>query len=172
MDGPTVPKVLVVMGSDSDFPVLEPCFRTLTDFGIPYAGVVCSAHRTPDRAAELARTAESRGFGCVIAAAGLAAHLPGVLAAFTVLPVIGVPVKTGALDGLDALLAVVQMPPGVPVATVAIDGAVNAAVLAAQILAGSDAALRAKLVDYKISLARSVDDRDRRLQAKLDGLRA
>jgi len=171
MDVPTTRKVLVVMGSDSDFPVLESCFKTLSDFGIPYEGVVCSAHRTPDRAADLARTAEARGFGCVIAAAGLAAHLPGVLAAFTILPVIGVPVKAGALDGLDALLAVVQMPPGVPVATVAIDGAVNAAVLAAQILAAGDPALRGKLVDYKISLARSVDERDKRLQSKLEGMR-
>ena len=171
MDAMKPLKVLVVMGSDSDFPVMEPCFKTLSDFGIESEGVVCSAHRTPDRAAQLARTAAERGFGCVIAAAGLAAHLPGVLAAFTPLPVIGVPVKTGALDGLDALLAIVQMPPGVPVATVAIDGAVNAAVLAAQILATGDPALGARVADYKSGLARSVDERDRRLQARLAEMR-
>lgn len=171
MDARKPLKVLVVMGSDSDFPVMEPCFKTLSEFGILFEGVVCSAHRTPDKAAQLARGAAERGFGCVVAAAGLAAHLPGVLAAFTSLPVIGVPVKTGALDGLDALLAVVQMPPGVPVATVAIDGAVNAAVLAAQILATGDPALGARVADYKAGLARSVDERDRRLQAKLAEMR-
>ncbi len=171
MDATNAPRVLVVMGSDSDFPTLEPCFRTLSDLGLAYEGVVCSAHRTPDRAAELAKTAEARGFGCIIAAAGLAAHLPGVLAASTVLPVIGLPVKAGALDGLDALLAIVQMPPGVPVATVAIDGAVNAAVLAAQVLATEDPALRRRLVDYKASLVRSVEERDARLQARIAGLK-
>jgi 5-(carboxyamino)imidazole ribonucleotide mutase len=171
MDAMKPLKVLVVMGSDSDFPVMEPCFKTLSDFGIEYEGVVCSAHRTPERAAELARSAGARGFGCLIAAAGLAAHLPGVLAAFTALPVIGIPVKTGALDGLDALLAIVQMPQGVPVATVAIDGAVNAAILAAQILATGNPALADKVMDYKAGLVRSVDERDRRLQAKLAEMR-
>lgn len=164
-------KVLVVMGSDSDFPVMEACFQTLSGFGIAYEGVVCSAHRTPERAADLARTAEAQGYGCIIAAAGLAAHLPGVLAASTALPVIGVPVRSGSLDGLDALLAIVQMPQGVPVATVAIDGAANAAILAAQILATADVSLRERLSAHKAGLVRSVEERDRRLQEKLRGLR-
>ena len=164
-------KVLVVMGSDSDFPVMEACFQTLAGFGIEYEGVVCSAHRTPERAADLAKSAEANGFGCIVAAAGLAAHLPGVLAAFTALPVIGVPVRSGSLDGFDALLAIVQMPQGVPVATVAIDGAANAAILAAQILATGDAGLRERIAAHKAGLARSVEERDRRLQEKLRGLR-
>ena len=127
-------KVLVVMGSDSDYPVMEACFKTLRDFGVTFDATVCSAHRTPDRAAELAKSAADEGYGVIIAAAGLAAHLPGVLAAMTILPVIGVPIHGGALNGLDALYAIVQMPSGIPVATVAIDGAANAAILAVQML--------------------------------------
>ncbi|MDD3958839.1 MAG: 5-(carboxyamino)imidazole ribonucleotide mutase [Oscillospiraceae bacterium] len=160
-------KVLVVMGSDSDFPMMEPCFKLLDKFHIPFTAQVCSAHRSPNKAAELARTARQSGFGLIIAAAGLAAHLPGVIAAFTTLPVIGVPCKTGALSGVDALYAIVQMPSGVPVATVAIDGAANAAILAAQILSVSDDALEDQLTQYKKELEMSVELRNERLKDKL-----
>ncbi|HBP38187.1 MAG TPA: 5-(carboxyamino)imidazole ribonucleotide mutase [Clostridiales bacterium] len=163
-------KVLVVMGSDSDFPVLETCFRTLTDFGIPFEARICSAHRTPDQAADLARNAAARGFAVIIAAAGLAAHLPGVLAAQTILPVIGIPVRSGALAGQDALYAIVQMPAGVPVAAMAIDGAANAAVFAAQILALQDETITASLIRYKAKLADSVGERQKRLEEKLHAL--
>lgn len=163
-------KVLVIMGSDSDFPVMENCFRALTDFGIPYEAKICSAHRTPDLAADLAKGASERGFAVIIAAAGLAAHLPGVLAAQTILPVIGVPVKSGALAGQDALYAIVQMPTGIPVATVAIDGAANAAILAAQILALQDDQLAGQLIRYKAKMAASVADRQKRLEDKLHAL--
>ncbi|MDD2457123.1 MAG: 5-(carboxyamino)imidazole ribonucleotide mutase [Eubacteriales bacterium] len=162
--------VLVVMGSDSDFPVMEACFNTLREFGVSFEATVCSAHRTPDRAAELAKSAAAKGFGVIIAAAGLAAHLPGVLAAMTTLPVIGVPVHGGALNGLDALYAIVQMPSGIPVATVAIDGAANAAILAVQMLSLGDPALMDKLADHKIRLASAVAQRDQRLQEKLKSL--
>lgn len=124
-------KVAVIMGSDSDFPVVSPAIRRLKQFGIPVEARVMSAHRTPEAAAEFSKNAEKDGFGVIIAAAGKAAHLAGVLAAHTTLPVIGIPVKSSTLDGLDALLATVQMPSGIPVATVAIDGADNAAILAA-----------------------------------------
>lgn len=163
-------KVLVVMGSDSDFPVMESCFKTLGEFGVSYEATVCSAHRTPDRAAELAKSAASQGFGVIIAAAGLAAHLPGVLAAMTTLPVIGVPIHGGALNGLDALYAIVQMPSGIPVATVAIDGAANAAILAVQMLSIGDAGLVDKLIQHKARLADAVDKRNQRLQDKLASL--
>jgi len=163
-------KVLVVMGSDSDFPVMEACFKTLQEFGVAFEATVCSAHRTPDRAAELAKSAAAEGFGVIIAAAGLAAHLPGVLAAMTTLPVIGVPIHGGALNGLDALYAIVQMPSGIPVATVAIDGAANAAILAVQMLSLGQADLVQKLAAYKAKLALSVDQRNQRLQEKLAGL--
>lgn len=138
-------KVLVVMGSDSDLPALEPCMETLKRFSVPFSVRVCSAHRTPLVAEELSRTARERGFGCIIAAAGKAAHLAGAMAAGTTLPVIGIPVKSSTLDGLDALLSTVQMPTGIPVATVAIDGAANAALLAVEMLAIEDAALADKL---------------------------
>jgi len=163
-------KVLVVMGSDSDFPVMEACFKTLQEFGVAFEATVCSAHRTPDRAAELAKSAAAEGFGVIIAAAGLAAHLPGVLAAMTTLPVIGVPIHGGALNGLDALYAIVQMPSGIPVATVAIDGAANAAILAVQMLSLGQADLVQKLAAYKAKLALAVDQRNQRLQEKLAGL--
>lgn len=163
-------KVLVVMGSDSDYPVMEACFKTLQEFGVAFEATVCSAHRTPDRAAELAKSAAAEGFGVIIAAAGLAAHLPGVLAAMTTLPVIGVPIHGGALNGLDALYAIVQMPSGIPVATVAIDGAANAAILAVQMLSLGQADLVQKLAAYKAKLALSVDQRNQRLQEKLAGL--
>jgi len=160
-------KVLVVMGSDSDFPVMEGCFKLLKKFDVEFEARVASAHRTPDRATKLAREAKDNGFSVIIAAAGLAAHLGGVLAANTVLPVIGVPCKGGALNGVDALYATVQMPTGIPVATVAIDGGSNAAILACQILALGDEELSAKLTEYKKSLEVSVEERDVRLQAKI-----
>lgn len=138
-------KVAVIMGSDSDLPVLEGCFQTLKNLNIPYAAHVYSAHRTPAEAARFASTAREQGFGVLIAAAGKAAHLAGALAAQTTLPVIGIPVKATALDGLDALLSTVQMPGGIPVATVAIDGAQNAALLAAEILAVTDGELAQRL---------------------------
>jgi len=163
----SIDKVLVVMGSDSDFSMMEPCFKLLKKFEIPYEARVCSAHRSPDKAAELAKNARERGFQVIIAAAGLAAHLPGVLAAYTTLPVIGVPCKTGAMDGLDALLSIVQMPSGVPVATVSIDGSANAAILSAQILSLHDETLAKRLFSYKKELEMSVDLRNERLIEKL-----
>jgi len=160
-------KVLIVMGSDSDFPVLEPCFAHLKQFGLAFEAVVCSAHRTPEHAAKLAREARENGFGVIIAAAGLAAHLPGVIAAFTTLPVIGIPVAGGPLNGQDALHAIVQMPAGIPVATVAINGSANAAILAAQILATKDERLVQVLQDFKRNMAEKVTERNSRLQEKL-----
>ncbi|MCQ2466020.1 MAG: 5-(carboxyamino)imidazole ribonucleotide mutase [Clostridia bacterium] len=165
-------KVLVVMGSDSDFPVMEGCFKMLKKFGVEFEANVCSAHRTPEKAIKLAKEAKDNGFAVVIAAAGLAAHLGGVLAANTVLPVIGVPCKGGALNGVDALYATVQMPTGIPVATVAIDGGSNAAILACQMLAISDEELSQKLADYKASLAASVEERDARLKQKIADMEA
>ncbi len=163
-------KVLIVMGSDSDFPVMEGCFKLLNKFGVEFEARVASAHRTPDKAITLARCAKENGFDVIIAAAGLAAHLGGVLAANTILPVIGVPCKGGALNGVDALYATVQMPTGIPVATVAIDGGSNAAILACQILALNDEELSSKLSEYKKSLEASVEERDARLQAKISEL--
>ena len=163
-------KVLVVMGSDSDFPVMEGCFKILKRFGVEFEAHVASAHRTPERAIELAKGAKDNGFKVVIAAAGLAAHLGGVLAANTTLPVIGVPCKGGALNGVDALYATVQMPSGIPVATVAIDGGTNAGILACQILATADEELSDKIAAYKQELADSVDGRDKRLQDKINNM--
>ena len=156
-------KIAVIMGSDSDLPALKPCFEQLKAFGIPFEAHVMSAHRTPDAAAAFAMAAAENGFGAIIAAAGKAAHLAGALAARTVLPVIGIPVKASTLDGLDALLSTVQMPAGIPVATVAIDGAANAAILAAQILAVSDAALQQKLLAVREEMRLSVLEKDSRL---------
>ena len=160
-------KVLIIMGSDSDFPVMEGCFKLLKKFGIEYEVHIASAHRSPDKAHKLASEARENGFGVIIAAAGLAAHLAGVLASNTILPVIGVPCKGGALNGVDALYATVQMPTGIPVATVAIDGGSNAAILAAQIIALSDDELAVKLLEYKKELASSVDTKETKLQDKL-----
>lgn len=160
-------KVLVVMGSDSDFAVMEPCFRLLRNFGVEYDACVCSAHRSPRKAAEIASQAKEKGYKVIIAVAGLAAHLPGVLAAYTILPVIGVPICTGALSGTDALYSIVQMPAGVPVASVAIDGAANAAILAAQILALSDEKIEEILISYKTELEMTVELRNERLADKL-----
>jgi 5-(carboxyamino)imidazole ribonucleotide mutase len=138
-------KVGIIMGSDSDLPVVEKAIDTLKEFGVPYEVHVFSAHRTPVEAADFSKNARERGFGAIIAAAGKAAHLAGAIAANTTLPVIGIPVKSSTLDGLDALLSTVQMPSGIPVATVAIDGAANAALLSMQILAVSDKELADKL---------------------------
>ena len=149
-------KVGVIMGSDSDLPVVEKAIDKLKEFGVPYEVHVYSAHRTPEQAGEFSRTAQERGFGAILAAAGKAAHLAGALAANTTLPVIGIPVKSSTLDGLDALLSTVQMPTGIPVATVAIDGAANAALLAIQILAVSDESLAEKLRQDRKAAAEKV----------------
>ncbi len=138
-------KVAIIMGSDSDLPVVEKAVTTLKEYGVPYEVHIFSAHRTPEEARAFVTGAAENGFGVIIAAAGKAAHLAGAMAAGTVLPVIGIPIKSSTLDGLDALLSTVQMPSGIPVATVAIDGAANAALLAVQILAVSDEALTKKL---------------------------
>ncbi len=138
-------KIGIIMGSDSDLPVVEKAMTTLDEFGVPYEVHVFSAHRTPVEAKEFSANARKNGFGAIIAAAGKAAHLAGAIAANTTLPVIGIPVKSSTLDGLDALLSTVQMPAGIPVATVAIDGAANAALLALQILSVSDDEVAAKL---------------------------
>lgn len=161
------PKVLVVMGSDSDFDVMKSCLKTLKKFNIGFDCRVCSAHRTPAEAAELASTAADKGYGAIIAAAGMAAHLPGVLAAFTILPVIGVPIKSNALDGMDALLAMAQMPPGIPVATVAINGAMNSAILAAQILEGKYPQVAEAMKEYKKEMREKVLAKDQALQNKI-----
>ena len=154
-------KVAILMGSDSDIPVLKPAAKTLQQLGIPFTVRILSAHRTPAEAAALARSAREDGFGAIICAAGKAAHLAGAIAAQTTLPVIGIPVKSSALDGLDALLSTVQMPAGIPVATVAIDGAQNAALLAAQMLAISDSALADKLDAMKREMSAQVLEKDK-----------
>lgn len=162
-------KVAVILGSDSDLPTLRPAFDKLTELAIGFEAHICSAHRTPDEAATFAAGARAAGFGVIIAAAGMAAHLAGALAARTTLPVIGVPLKSSQLDGLDALLSTVQMPSGIPVATVAINGAANAAILAAQILATGDAALAAKLDEARESMRAGVLKKDIALQSELKG---
>ena len=154
-------KVGIVMGSDSDLPILQKAMDTLASFGVPYEVHVYSAHRTPDQAINFARSAEENGFGVMIAAAGMAAHLAGVIAANTTLPVIGIPCKSTNLDGLDALLSTVQMPSGIPVATVAINGGVNAALLSCQILALSDNELAEKLKAKRKSDTEAVLNKDR-----------
>lgn len=160
-------KVGVIMGSDSDLPVVEKAIDKLKEYGVPYEVHVYSAHRTPVQAGEFARTAQENGFGAIIAAAGKAAHLAGALAANTTLPVIGIPVKSSTLDGLDALLSTVQMPSGIPVATVAIDGAVNAALLAVQILAVGDETLAEKLDAARAEMAEAVRGKEAALQREL-----
>ncbi|MCR4886473.1 MAG: 5-(carboxyamino)imidazole ribonucleotide mutase [Clostridiales bacterium] len=159
-------KVGIVMGSDSDLPVVQKAADQLKALGIPFEVHVFSAHRTPEQARSFALNAAENGFGALIAAAGKAAHLAGAIAANTVLPVIGIPVKSSALDGLDALLSTVQMPSGIPVATVAIDGAQNAALLAAQIIAVSDAALMEKLAALRREAAEKVLAKDREITAR------
>jgi len=158
-------KVGVIMGSDSDLPVVQKAADTLKELGIPYEMHVYSAHRTPVEARDFALHAAENGFGALIAAAGKAAHLAGAIAANTVLPVIGIPIKSSTLDGLDALLSTVQMPSGIPVATVAIDGAQNAALLAAQIIAVEDAALSQKLLDLRRAAAEKVLQKDKAISS-------
>ena len=160
-------KVGIVMGSDSDLPILRKAMDTLDNLGIPFEAHVYSAHRTPEQAREFALHARENGFGAMIAAAGMAAHLAGAIAANTTIPVIGIPCKSTNLDGIDALLSTVQMPSGIPVATVAINGAVNAALLAAQIIAVSDEALAARLDAKRASDAAKVLEKDAALQAEL-----
>ena len=160
-------KVAVIMGSDSDWPTVKAACAQLKEFDIPFEAHILSAHRTPAAAAEFAKAARANGFGAIICAAGMAAHLAGAFAANTTLPVIGIPMKGGAMDGLDALLATVQMPSGIPVATVALNGAKNAAVLAAQILAVSDDALAAKLDKTREIMARQIAEKEAKLQAEL-----
>ena len=156
------------MGSDSDLPVVGKAIDKLKSFGIPVEAHVMSAHRTPAAASAFASAAADNGFGVIIAAAGKAAHLAGVLAAHTVLPDIGIPVKSSTLDGLDSLLSTVQMPSGIPVATVAVDGAENAAILAAQMLALSDETLRGALTQMKKDMADGVAAKDKKLQDSLN----
>ncbi|MDF2543182.1 MAG: purE [Herbinix sp.] len=160
-------KVAVIMGSDSDLPIVKGAINTLKDFGIPVEVHVISAHRTPHIASDFATNAKKNGFGVIIAAAGKAAHLAGVLAAHTTLPVIGIPCKSSSLDGLDALLATVQMPKGIPVATVAIDGADNAGILAAQILSLSDDEIDQKLDKMKADMVSEVIHKDEKLQTEM-----
>ena len=163
-------KIAVIMGSDSDLPVVKKAVNVLEEFNAPYEVHIFSAHRTPDEAAEFSRTARDNGFGAIIAAAGMAAHLAGVIAGHTTLPVIGIPCKGANFDGMDALLATVQMPSGIPVATVAVDGAKNAAILAIQMLALSDEGLAEKLEKAKQDMIDGVVAKDKALQDKLAAL--
>ena len=160
-------KVAVIMGSDSDWPVVKGACQQLAAFGIPYEAHILSAHRTPAEAAEFAKNARTNGFGVLICAAGMAAHLAGAFAGNSTLPVIGIPMKGGAVDGLDALLATVQMPSGIPVATVAVGGAKNAAVLAAQMLSIADDELAAKLDAHRADMAKQIAAKEEKLQADL-----
>lgn len=159
-------KVCIVMGSDSDFKVMEGTVNKLRDFDIPFDVRVISAHRTPAAAEKLAKNAEADGYGVIIAAAGKAAHLGGVLAAYTTLPVIGVPIKSSFMDGMDSLLSMVQMPSGIPVATVAVNGADNAAILAAQMLALGDPSLTEKLHQFKADMQAKVEAKDAAVRAQ------
>ena len=166
-DQEKVPLVGIIMGSKSDLPTMEGCTKELEELGVPYELVIASAHRNPDKVHEWAGTAHERGLKVIIAAAGKAAHLGGVVAAFTPLPVIGVPMKTSDLGGLDSLLSMVQMPSGVPVACVAINGAKNAAILAAEILAVSDDTLAAKLEITRQKMASQIAQKEQALQNEL-----
>jgi len=156
-------KVAIIMGSDSDLPVVKKTVEVLREYEVPFEVHVLSAHRTPEQAKAFASLAAENGFGVMICAAGKAAHLAGAIAANTVLPVIGIPIKASVLDGMDALLSTVQMPAGIPVATVAIDGAANAALLAIQMLAINDAELTQKLTDARAKAARDVLEKDRQI---------
>ncbi|MBR4860571.1 MAG: 5-(carboxyamino)imidazole ribonucleotide mutase [Firmicutes bacterium] len=162
-------KIGIIMGSDSDLPVVEKAFDVLEKFGVPFEVHVLSAHRTPAEAADFAKNAKANGMAAIIAAAGMAAHLAGAMAANTTLPVIGIPVKSSTLDGLDALLATVQMPSGMPVATVAINGAANAALLGVQILAVEDEELAEKLVAYRKKASDKVLAKNAEIEAKYNG---
>lgn len=159
-------KVAIVMGSDSDLEIMKKCAKKLDSFGIEWEMRIMSAHRTPKEACDFASNAKANGFGTIVAAAGKAAHLAGVLAAHTTLPVIGVPIKSSTLDGLDALLSTVQMPSGVPVATVAIDGAENAAILSAQILGVYEEDIAKKLDTMKEDMTNTVIAKDKKLQTE------
>ncbi|MER0089347.1 MULTISPECIES: 5-(carboxyamino)imidazole ribonucleotide mutase [Corynebacterium] len=163
------PQVGIIMGSDSDWPTVEPAAEVLADFGIPFEVGVVSAHRTPEKMLAYAKGAHSRGLKAIIACAGGAAHLPGMVAAATPLPVIGIPRALKDLDGLDSLLSIVQMPSGVPVATVSIGGAKNAGLLAARILGAGDPALQNKMVAYQEKMAEEVEQKDKNLRSKLLG---
>ncbi len=160
-------KVAIVMGSDSDFPVVEKGLKILKEFGVETEVRVISAHRTPDIAVSFGENAEKNGIEVIIAAAGKAAHLGGVLAAVTTLPVIGLPIKSSTLDGLDSLLSIVQMPKGIPVATVAINGAENAGLLAIQILSLKYEELKKKLVVYRENMVKQVEEKDNLIQSKI-----
>ena len=160
-------KAAIIMGSDSDLPVVQKTADTLRAFDVPFEAHVFSAHRTPDQARDFARSAREKGYGVIIAAAGMAAHLAGAIAANTTLPVIGIPCKGGVLDGLDALLSTVQMPSGIPVATVALNGGVNAALLAVEILAVTDGALAKKLEDKRRADAEAVLRKDAAITSTL-----
>ncbi len=162
-------KVAVIMGSDSDLPVVERAINTLSELDIPSEVHVWSAHRTPRQVGDFSRAAAANGFGAIIAAAGKAAHLAGAIAAGTIVPVIGIPIKSSTLDGLDALLSTVQMPSGIPVATVAIDGAENAALLAAQILALEEPALAERLAARRAKAAERVLEKNRAMENKFNG---
>lgn len=163
-------KVAIILGSDSDLPVAKPAIKRLISLEISFEAHVMSAHRTPFAVSDFAKNARDKGFGVIIAFAGKAAHLAGAIAANTVLPVIGVPVKSSALDGLDALLSTVQMPSGVPVATVAIDGADNAALLAAQILAVSDAGLSQRLEKIRADMEKDIEEKDSGLSERIQDI--
>ena len=160
-------KVAIVMGSNSDLPVVKGAIDRLKQFGVEYEARVISAHRTPQAAEEFAKGAEDRGVSVIIAAAGKAAHLGGVIAAYTTLPVIALPIKSSLMDGLDSLLSMVQMPSGIPVATVAVNGADNAGILAVQMLALSDKSLSDKLKQFKADMAKAVEENDKALQEEL-----
>ena len=160
-------RVAVIMGSDSDWPVMQAAAGALNEFAVPWEARVVSAHRTPEDMVAYARTAAERGIEVIVAGAGGAAHLPGMVASLTPLPVIGVPVAITKLDGMDSLLSIVQMPAGVPVATVSIDGARNAGLLAVRILGAADPALRERIADFQAQLADQARDKDRRLQDEL-----
>lgn len=157
-------KVLILVGSDSDLPVMQEAAKVLEEFGVGYDMTISSAHRSPERTEELVEKAKADGVKVIIAGAGMAAHLAGVIAARFPLPVIGVPLESGVLSGVDALLSTMQMPPGIPVATVAINGAKNAGILAVQILATSDKSLEEKLVEYRKKLAEGVEEKARNLE--------
>lgn len=161
-------QVAIVMGSNSDLPVVKGAINQLNKFGVDFEAYVISAHRTPYRAEEFAKNAKSSGVKVIIAAAGKAAHLGGVIAAYTTLPVIALPIKSSLMDGLDSLLSMVQMPSGIPVATVAVDGADNAGILAVQMLALSDEKLAEKLEAFKVEMAEAVAEKDKKLQQELN----
>ena len=163
-------KAALVMGSDSDFDALAPCVKTLKKFGIEVEVRVISAHRSPELAHEFAAGAEENGFDVIIAAAGKAAHLAGVMAAFTTLPVIGIPIKSSLMDGLDSLLSVVQMPSGIPVATVAVNGSENAAILAAQIIAPTNPDVKQKLREHKEAMKNAIVEKDAKIGERAEAI--